>query len=71
MKALRIKDVVAKVALSQSSIYALVAAGEFPKPFQLTANRVAWLEQDVDDWLSAKAGRAPERAKEGSTQQQG
>ena len=59
MRASRIKDVIQKVSLSQSTIYAMIAKGCFPKPFELTAGRVAWLEEDIDAWLAEKAGRAP------------
>lgn len=60
MKAIRIKDVIQKVSLGQSTIYAHIAKGEFPKPFELTPGRVAWLEEDIDAWLAKKAGRTPE-----------
>ncbi|SOZ49249.1 putative prophage regulatory protein AlpA [Cupriavidus taiwanensis] len=62
MRAIRIKDVIQKVSLSQSTIYAMIAKGRFPKPFELTAGRVAWLEEDIDAWLAEKAGRAPAAA---------
>lgn len=57
MKALKIKQVAEKVSLGQSTIYRMIAKGEFPKPFSLGANRSAWLEEDIDRWLAQKAGR--------------
>lgn len=54
MNALNIKQVASKVALGQSTIYRLVAKGEFPKPFPLVGNRTAWLESDVDAWLETR-----------------
>ncbi|TPQ31229.1 AlpA family transcriptional regulator [Cupriavidus pinatubonensis] len=59
MKAIRIKEVIQKSSLSQSTIYAMMAKGRFPKPFELSPGRVAWLEEDIDAWLAEKAGRAP------------
>ncbi len=59
MRAIRIKEVIQKISLSQSTIYAMITKGEFPKPFELTPGRVAWIEEDVDAWLAQKAGRAP------------
>ncbi|QUN44121.1 AlpA family phage regulatory protein [Burkholderia cenocepacia] len=56
MRALRMKDVSAKVALGQSKLYRMIAAGTFPKPFELVPGRTAWLEDDVDDWLARRAG---------------
>ncbi|WP_319001887.1 helix-turn-helix transcriptional regulator [Burkholderia cepacia] len=34
----------------------MIAAGTFPKPFDLVPGRTAWLESDIDAWLAAKAG---------------
>ncbi|MGF6777837.1 AlpA family phage regulatory protein [Paraburkholderia sp. GAS334] len=59
MNALNIKQVAEKVALGQSTIHRLVANGEFPKPFKLVGNRTAWLERDIDSWISEKSGSAP------------
>jgi prophage regulatory protein len=57
MKALKIKDVIEKVSLGQSTIYKMVSAGEFPKPFQIAPNRVAWVESEIDDWLIERASQ--------------
>ncbi|KAF1062779.1 AlpA family phage regulatory protein [Burkholderia gladioli] len=57
MKALRIKDVAAKIGLGQSTIYRLVAQGAFPKPFEIMPKRNAWHEEDIDGWLAERAGR--------------
>lgn len=59
MRAISIKEVIQKVSLGQSTIYAMIAKGKFPKPFELTPGRVAWVEEDIDAWLVAKAGRNP------------
>lgn len=58
MRAIRIGEVIQKISLSQSTIYAMISKGTFPKPFELTPGRVAWIEEDVDCWLATKAGRA-------------
>ncbi|MCF1444674.1 AlpA family transcriptional regulator [Ralstonia pseudosolanacearum] len=57
MKAINIKQVAEKVSLGQSTIYRMIAKGEFPKPFSLGTNRTAWLDEDIDAWLAMKAGR--------------
>ncbi|WP_080439901.1 helix-turn-helix transcriptional regulator [Burkholderia ubonensis] len=54
MNALRMKQVVAKVGLGQSTIYRMIADGEFPKPFEIMAKRNAWLESDIDAWLEER-----------------
>ena len=57
MKALNINQVADKVSLGKSTIYRMIAKGDFPKPFSLAANRSAWLEEDINKWLAQKAGK--------------
>ncbi|WP_186055728.1 AlpA family transcriptional regulator [Burkholderia gladioli] len=57
MKALNIKQVMEKVGLGKSTIYRMIAAGDFPKSFVLAGTRTAWLDSDVDEWLAQRAGR--------------
>ncbi|PVX84309.1 helix-turn-helix transcriptional regulator [Paraburkholderia unamae] len=59
MKAIRIKEVAAKVGLGQSTLYRMIADGRFPKPFELVPGRTAWIESDIDDWLAERAGKKP------------
>jgi prophage regulatory protein len=33
----------------------LIAAGKFPRPIKIGANRVAFVESEIDDWLRARA----------------
>lgn len=40
--------------LSRSTLYAKVAAGEFPKPIKLGARAVGWLERDIAAWQEAR-----------------
>jgi len=56
---LRLPAVTRRVGLSRSSIYARLAAGDFPKPIQLgeRARAVGFLESEVADWLAAQAER--------------
>ena len=59
-KLLRRPAVEAKTGCSRSSLYELIAAGKFPKPIRISANRVAWPEEDVDAWIASvvRASRA-------------
>lgn len=41
-------------ALSRSTIYRLMDAGEFPRPIRLTKKAVAWSEADILDWLASR-----------------
>lgn len=48
-------------SLGKTSLYELMKAGEFPKPINIGARRVAWLQSDVENWITerlAQAGRA-------------
>lgn len=60
LRALRIKQVIAKTGLCRSAIYAKAATGEFPTQFKLGNSRAsAWWEHEVDAWLLGQmSGRA-------------
>jgi prophage regulatory protein len=40
----------------------LVARGQFPKPIKIGANRVGFIEAEVDDWLRARAAERDDAA---------
>ena len=50
-KILRRSSVENLIGLSRSSIYLMMANGEFPKPIKLGRRAVGWREQDIKDWL--------------------
>lgn len=52
---LRRRQVEARTGLGRSSIYALIAGGQFPTPIRLSANTVGWLEHEIDGWISERA----------------
>jgi len=49
---LRLPEVTARVALGRTTIYDRVAAGTFPRPVAIGGNRVAWLESEINAWIS-------------------
>ncbi len=51
---LRHKQVEQRVGLSRSTIYAKIAAGEFPAPIALSARAVGWLESDITTWIESR-----------------
>ena len=51
---LRCKQVEKRVGLSRSTIYAKIAAGEFPAPIALSARAVGWLESDIIAWIESR-----------------
>ena len=46
--------------LSRSSIYAYMAAGQFPRPVRIGRRAVAWRLADIEQWLAARATALPE-----------
>lgn len=55
------KDLPEKVGLKKSALYAMIAVGKFPKPFQIGARATGWNESDVDAWIASRAS-VPETA---------
>ncbi|MCE8540279.1 AlpA family transcriptional regulator [Ruegeria pomeroyi] len=55
LKILRRREVESIIKLSRSTIYNLMAKGEFPKPIKLGARAIGWLESDIRDWLNQRA----------------
>jgi len=51
-KILKLPDVMARTALSRSSIYAFISNGKFPKQLALGERSVGWLEKDIQSWIS-------------------
>ena len=58
----RLPDVINRVGYSRSTIYQLIAEGRFPKPISLGARAVAWLESDIDEWITQRIDQSRERA---------
>jgi prophage regulatory protein len=57
VRTLRMRELPSKVGYRPSTIYALIAAGKFPKPFKLSSGGRAagWLETTIDEWISEQA----------------
>jgi prophage regulatory protein len=52
----RMKDLIACLPLSKSSIWAGVKDGTFPKPIRLSKRTVAWTQGQLDAWLTSRGG---------------
>jgi prophage regulatory protein len=55
LRLIRFQTVRDRTGLSRSTIWRLERTGAFPKHHRISANAVAWVEQDVVDWMRAKA----------------
>jgi prophage regulatory protein len=54
---LRAYEVQEKVKLSAPTLWRMEKAGTFPKRIPLGAGSVGWLENEVDEWIDAKAAK--------------
>ncbi len=54
MRFISMKEVMHKTSLARSTIYKYLAEGGFPKSASLGANKVAWLESDIEEWMKEK-----------------
>ena len=51
----RIPAVLSRTRLSRSSLYALIARGEFLRPLKLSARPVAFLSDEINAWIAERA----------------
>jgi prophage regulatory protein len=51
---IRLPEVKQRTGLSRSSIYALAARGEFPRPISLGRRSVAWVASEISRWIEAR-----------------
>ena len=50
----RLPEVCRRVPYSEGHIWRLEQAGKFPRRVRLGANRAAWVEAEINEWISAK-----------------
>lgn len=51
---LDLNEVIFKTKLSRSGIYQKMNEKEFPNPVDLGKRRIAWIKQEIDDWIAKK-----------------
>ena len=59
---LRRRQVEARVGLRRSTIYAKIAASEFPAPVRLGARAVGWIAAEVDVWIAQRIAEREARS---------
>jgi len=57
---IRRKALEAKLGLSCSTIYAMMAANKFPRPIKIGRRAVGWRNSDIQAWVRSKVGAANE-----------
>ncbi|WP_163560508.1 AlpA family phage regulatory protein [Halomonas sp. NO4] len=51
MAKLRQHEVLDRCAISRTTLYRLVEAGDFPPPIRLGGRTVVWTEEAIDQWI--------------------
>lgn len=54
LRFIRMREAVKKTGLSKSSIYDLMALGQFPQTVHLSGRSVAFVESEIDDWMAKR-----------------
>lgn len=64
LRILRMRDLRERLQISSSHIFALIARGDFPKPFVLVpgGRSVGWLETQIDQWILDRESAARKEA---------
>jgi prophage regulatory protein len=62
MKFLRLPEVVGRVGLSPMTIWRREEARTFPLRVRLGPNSVAWVEEEIEAWQTARAAERKKRA---------
>ncbi|WP_086982415.1 AlpA family transcriptional regulator [Vibrio aphrogenes] len=54
MQFIRLKEVITLTSLSRSSIYKFMNEDQFPKSVSLGDRAVAWIKEEVEEWIEMK-----------------
>ncbi|MGV2842161.1 AlpA family transcriptional regulator [Vibrio cyclitrophicus] len=56
MRLIKLKEVMTLTSLARSTIYKYMSEGQFPKAVSLGCRSVAWVEEEVTDWVLDRIG---------------
>jgi prophage regulatory protein len=56
IKILSNKEVRLRIPYSSVQIWRKENAGEFPRRVKLGANRIGWIESEIENWIASKIG---------------
>ena len=51
---IRRKELETRIGLACSTIYAMMARGDFPRPIKIGRRAVGWRSEDVERWLKSR-----------------
>ena len=70
MKLIRLPTVMGSTGYGKSMIYKLIKEDQFPKPVQLGARAVAWVDEEVQAWIHKRiAASRPKPAHERASEE--
>ncbi|MGR5340155.1 AlpA family transcriptional regulator [Vibrio astriarenae] len=64
MRLIKLKEVIAVTGLSRSSIYKYMEEKLFPQSVPLGERSVAWVEEEVQDWILERVAERDKQAVE-------
>ena len=53
-KFLRLPEVISRIGFRRTAIYQKIAEGTFPAPVKLGPRAVAWVSEEIKDWMDAR-----------------
>ncbi|WP_299686741.1 AlpA family transcriptional regulator [uncultured Vibrio sp.] len=62
MRLIKLKEVIAVTGLSRSSIYKYMDERQFPQSVSLGERSVAWVEDEVQDWILERVAERDQQA---------
>ena len=62
---LRREEVEVRCAITTSTLYRMMRAGDFPEPIRIGSRAVRWLRNEVNDWLDSRPRGDRRGSKEG------
>ncbi|MBZ9539649.1 AlpA family transcriptional regulator [Modicisalibacter tunisiensis] len=57
MRLLKLKDVLFTTGLGRSTVYKYISEGHFPRPVSLGERNVAWVEDEIQEWILEKIAK--------------
>jgi prophage regulatory protein len=57
MKFIKLKEVMATTGLGRSSVYKFMDEGRFPKSISLGDRAVAWIDDEIEEWMMNKVAQ--------------
>ncbi|TDX23308.1 AlpA family transcriptional regulator [Modicisalibacter xianhensis] len=60
MRLIKLKDVMYITGLARSTVYKYISEESFPKPVFLGKRNVAWVENEIEEWVLEKVRQRDE-----------